>query len=101
MLNTAGLLLLRSALRRAGQEDVLEALVTPRFVGGFTLYGLGFLIWLLSLRQYEISLIYPLFVGVACAALVASAVVLLDESLTGSRAAGTLFVVSGIALLSR
>ncbi len=98
-LSTAGLLLLRS---RLGSGEAVGALATdPRFLLGAACYAASFLTWLLTLRQFEITRAFPIFLGSSYAAVTAGAVVVLGEHLTGARIAGIVLVGLGIVLIGR
>ncbi|HEU5213392.1 MAG TPA: hypothetical protein VFU10_11530 [Gaiellaceae bacterium] len=104
VLSTAGVLLLRSALRNSdplSAGGIRAILGEPLFSLGFVLYAASFATWLLALRRYEVSRIYPVFVGAAYCAVVAGGALILGEALTASRVAGIVVILAGIALVLR
>ena len=104
LLSTAGVLLLRTALKDVDHLSVasLRSLVVDSsFLLGFVLYALSFLTWLLALRRYEAVVIFPVFVGVSYACVVVGAYLFLGESLSTPRVVGILVIFAGIALLLR
>jgi multidrug transporter EmrE-like cation transporter len=82
-----------SSIRSVGSD--------PRFVGGVALYGLSFLVWLLALRRYEVSQIFPAFIAASFAGVIVGSWLFLDESLTGVRGLGIAIVAVGLVLLMR
>ena len=67
--------------------------------GGFALYGLGALVWLVVLGQWDVSKAYPL-VGLG---FVATAVVghLMGEAVVPMRVAGIALICLGVFLVAR
>lgn len=100
VLSTAGLVLLRSSLAQAGRPAA-ELLRDPRLLVGGALYAASFLAWLSALRYYQLSVIYPVVVGLGYTAVLLASVVFLDEHISGARAVGMLLVGVGILLLAR
>lgn len=103
ILNASGLLLLRTALGSDTRRDGgLPSLFTdPRFAAGAVLYGLGFLMWLGTLTRYQLSIVYPLFVGVGyCSALLA-AFIFLHEHASPLKILGISLVAIGLLLVLR
>jgi multidrug transporter EmrE-like cation transporter len=103
VLSTAGVLLLRSSLEGSGVSSaaIRTLLTEPRFLLGFAFYALSFLTWLLALRRYEVSAIFPVFVGAGYCAVVAGSAIFLGEELTLSRVAGIAVILAGILLVLR
>lgn len=103
-LSAGGVLLLRSAL---GDESSLSTVSIralagdPRFVFGAVLYAASFLTWLAALRRYEVSRIFPVFVGVGYCAVVIGAYAFLGEHMTASRVAGIAVILAGVVLVVR
>ena len=103
-LSTAGVLLLRASLRDTNDISLatLGALLRePRFVVGFVVYALSFGTWLFALRRFEVTRIFPVFIGAGYCSVVLGAYVFLDEALSASRTVGIAVVLAGIILLSR
>lgn len=97
-LATTGLVLLRRSL--AGAE-ILAVVADPQFLLGVAAYAASFLTFLLSLRQYEVLTVFPVFFGVAYAAVALAAILVLGEDLSVARAAGLVLVGTGVLLLVR
>jgi len=98
ILATTGLVLLRRSL--AGAE-IPGVVADPQFLLGAAAYAASFLTFLLSLRQYEVLTVFPVFFGVAYAAVTLAAVLVLGEGLSVTRAAGLVLVGTGVLLLLR
>lgn len=98
VLSTAGLLLLRSGVDE-GSGGIRAALLRPHVLIGLLVYAASFVVWLAALRRYELSSIYPLFIGVGYSAVFVSSVLLLGERLTLHKAAGVAMVGVGVLLL--
>ena len=104
VLNASGLLLLRLTLGRsssAHSRHLGAVLVDPRFFLGLTLYALGFLTWLLSLRTYQLSTIYPVFVGVGYVSVLAASFVVLHEHASLVKVVGMILVGAGLVFVLR
>jgi multidrug transporter EmrE-like cation transporter len=100
-LSTAGLLILRRSLPKlsiAGATDIFDH---PWVVVGAALYALSFLTFLLALRRFELSIVYPLFVGCAYAAVALGSWLVLDERISFARALGLAVVGIGLVLVLR
>jgi multidrug transporter EmrE-like cation transporter len=98
VLSTAGLLLVRSGLH-AGAGSTRAELAKPQVIFGLIFYVASFGIWLVALKRYQLSSVYPLFIGVGYTAVVISSAVLLHERITPLKAAGILLVGAGVLLL--
>lgn len=96
VLNTCGLLLLRAALRDRSLADRAELLVDPRLLGGLALYVLGFLTWIATLSRYQLSTVYPIFVGVSYVSIAVASAVVLGEDLTATKLLGITLVGVGV-----
>jgi multidrug transporter EmrE-like cation transporter len=101
-LNTCGLLLLRVALRdRDAAAGLPATLRDPRLAAGLVLYALGFLTWVASLSRYELSTVYPVFVGVSYVAVVLASALVLSEDMTAAKIIGIALVGAGVMLVVR
>jgi multidrug transporter EmrE-like cation transporter len=98
ILVTTALLLLRRSLQDASLTAVLQS---PRFYLGFAFYALSFLTFLFSLRRFEVLTVYPLFTGLAYAAVTVAAVLVLGENMTPVRVAAIALIGAGVVLLAR
>ena len=66
---------------------------------GAAAYGTGFLIWILILRRYELSIAFPIAAGSLIVATQAISYVVLKETLPPIHLAGVILIISGIALV--
>jgi multidrug transporter EmrE-like cation transporter len=95
---TAGLVLLRRSL---GGSDLSSAIGDPEFVAGGFAYAASFATFLLALRRFELLTVFPVFSGLAYAAVTVAAVLVLSESLSAGRLLGILLVAAGVYFLVR
>jgi multidrug transporter EmrE-like cation transporter len=102
-LTTSGLLLVRRSLPRvSGSPGGLASLLDhPQLIAGCVLYAFSFLTFLLALRRFELSIVYPLFVGCAYAAVALGSWLVLDERISIARALGIAVVGIGLLLVLR
>jgi len=101
VLSTTGLVLLRHSLAGLSRASVADYLGSAGVILGVLCYGVSFLTFLASLREFRLLTVYPIFTGVAYAAVSLAAVVVLRETLTPIRAAGLTFVGVGVVLLAQ
>jgi multidrug transporter EmrE-like cation transporter len=102
-LSTGGLLILRRSLPRVGHEGglVSSVLSHPEVIAGGILYLLSFATFLLAIRRFQLSLVYPVFVGCGYIAVVLGAWIVLDERLSLTRGLGIVLVGGGLLLVTR
>lgn len=91
-------MLLRRSLAGA---SVAELTRDPLVYLGAAFYAASFATFLASLRRFDVLTVFPLFSGLAYASVAVVAALVLDESLTPSRALGIAFVGIGVVLLAR
>lgn len=104
LLSVGGLLLIKTQatqLRLAWQQ---QAPLWP--VGGWValgagMYIAGFLVWMVVLARNELSVVYPIAVGVTLVLSSVAALILLGESLGLLRLAGMACVMLGVVLIVR
>ena len=71
----------------------------PAVLTGFALYGLGALVWLLVLAEWDVSKAYPLVgLGFAATLLIGWSI---GEHVTIVRAIGVVLICAGVALVGR
>jgi len=68
---------------------------------GAGLYGLSFLTWMVILARNELTVAYPIAIGLTLAFSSIAATVLLGEAISVIRAAGMLLILSGIVFVIR
>jgi multidrug transporter EmrE-like cation transporter len=78
----------------------LAILLTPGVVTGLSLYGFGTLLWLMALRQVQLSQAYP-FVGIGFALTTLAGWWLFGDDISAKRLTGIVLVVCGIVLVAR
>ena len=91
----AGLL----ACRQSESSGWLSIVANPLILSGFGLYGLGALVWLRVLSQWDVSKAYPMVgLGFVLTLLVGA---WLGEQVSGLRVAGVILIVVGVLLINR
>jgi len=87
------------ALNANWQDTIAAALLTPAVLAGLGLYVFGALVWLLVLSKADLSFAYP-FVGIGFILTLLLARFALNESVSLQRAAGTLLIALGVAMVA-
>jgi multidrug transporter EmrE-like cation transporter len=103
-LSTSGLLVLRRSLPKisGGWNDVLANLARhPEVIAGGVLYALSFLTFVLALRQFDLTTVYPVFVGSGYVAVVLGSWLVLNEHISLSRGIGIAAIGLGLILVVR
>ena len=83
----------------SGGLALMNTLLQPAVMLGFLFYGLGALIWLAVLREWDVSKAYPLVgLGFVATLLVGF---MLGEQVGAVRLTGVLLIALGVLLVSR
>jgi drug/metabolite transporter (DMT)-like permease len=91
----------KTALAGGSFLQAATTIISNLFVlGGLGLYMLGAALWLGVLARVDVSLAYP-FVALGFVLTMILSALLLAETLTPSRIAGTLIIVLGVLILTR
>lgn len=99
--STAGLILMRSELRRPDAVLVsLDAITNVKLVLGIVLYGLSFFFWLLAVSRFELTTAYPFFIGLGYTSVTVFAVLILGESFDVQKGVGVVLVGVGLLLVA-
>ncbi len=104
-LNAAAQLLLRLGMRTGlpvgmtGIGFLLDVALRPGVVGGLACYAISLVLWLLVLSRTEASFAYP-FLGVGFVVVALASFLLLGESFTVRKVAGTLIIAAGVAVMA-
>ena len=102
--STAALLLMRGWLGQTRVEWMDSgALGWPAVLAGagVGLYMVSFLIWLLLLIRHEVSLAYPLSIGLTLLFLSLGSTLILGERLSLPRVGGMVLILTGVVLVTR
>src|SRR5690348_11182594 len=102
--NVTGLVMMKSGMPAAQahwQAGTLLAGPTLIVGIGSLLYIASFLLWLVILARNELSVAYPVAVGLTLVFSTASAKILLGEALSPLRGVGVLVIFFGIFLVAR
>ncbi|MGE4329769.1 hypothetical protein [Diaphorobacter sp.] len=90
----------RAAMASAQALDsTLAVLANPYVLGGFALYGLGAVVWLGVLSQWDVSKAYPL-VGLGFVLTVAAGL-MMGEQVSVLRAGGVALICAGVFMVAR
>lgn len=80
-------------------QTVLALMTSPGVVGGFTLYGLGAVVWLSVLAKWDVSKAYPLVgLGFVLTAIIGH---FIGEQVTPTRIAGIALICTGVMIVGR
>jgi multidrug transporter EmrE-like cation transporter len=104
VLSTSGLLVLRRSLPKisGGSEGIMADLARhPEVIAGGALYALSFVTFLLALRRFNLTTVYPVFVGSGYVAVALGSWLLLDEHISLSRGVGIAAIGLGLVLVVR
>jgi len=92
--------LMAQALQGSIADALFAAMASPLIWSGLLIYGLSVAMWLWVLSKVDLSVAYP-FVGVSFLITMAFGALLLDESVTPLRIAGTLLIAGGCVLVGK
>ncbi|MBM3321171.1 MAG: hypothetical protein FJY73_10900 [Candidatus Eisenbacteria bacterium] len=81
-------------------QKIPAAFLNPYVLGGFGLYGISALMWMVILSRVNLSFAYPM-VSLGYVIVVISSRYLFDEPVTLLRLAGTFVICFGVFLISR
>jgi len=90
----------REAISAGGVHMIVVTLTNMYVIIGLAMYGLGMVFWLSVLSRVDVSQAYP-FVGLGFLLTMALGVLLLGETLSVQRIAGTVLVIVGVLLVAR
>ena len=90
----------RAAMNQPFSLGTVLSIITNKYVlGGFTLYGLGAVIWLGVLSKWDVSKAYPLVgLGFVFTVLVG---LMLGEQVSALRAGGVALICAGVLVVAR
>lgn len=101
-LNAAANLLMKAGARGLPPGAPLtQALTRPALWAGLVCFGLSLVGYTASLRQFEISVAYPVMVGIGFAVVVSMAALFFQEPLSAKKAAGIALIFLGVWLAAR
>lgn len=81
-------------------QKMLGFAVSPSILLGFGFYGIGAFVWLLALRQTELSLAYP-FVALSFVIVFLIGVLGLGETVNPTKIAGLAIIILGTLVMAR
>ncbi|MDP1845270.1 MAG: hypothetical protein Q8L09_00805 [Candidatus Moranbacteria bacterium] len=101
--STTGLLLLKSSLAHQSVKslsDFLQMWLNVKFVAGFFLYAASFLTWLFLLNKKDLSVIFPIVIGLSYITVFAAALVVLHEEASTAKIIGAVLIGVGILFIT-
>lgn len=81
-------------------DFAFAVLKSPAIIAGFAVYAASALLWLIVLKQVDVSVAYP-FVALGFVAVMAVGAIAFGEPVGGMRIAGTALIALGVALVAR
>ncbi len=107
-LNTTGQFLMKAGINKIGKISIfndffntlLRTVTSGYVIGGFSAYAVSAVLWIIILSRAELSWAFPM-VSLSYVITVLAAPVLLNESFSVQRLAGTLVIIIGVFLVSR
>jgi len=104
---SAGQLVMKHGMNSIGKihashaaSKLASAFLNPFVLGGFALYGISALMWMVILSRVNLSYAYPM-VSLGYVIVVVSSRYLFHEPVTAQRLLGTLVICFGVFLISR
>ena len=101
--SSAGLILIKRALPDAVssvQAGKLVETVTLNMATGVTLYVISFAIWIAILSKSNLSVAYPIAIGLSVIGTLIGATLILGETTSAAKLGGTALIILGIALVT-
>ena len=99
ILGGLGLTLIKKSLNTAGFS--LSSIKSPGLLTGFGLYALSFILWIIILKENDLSYAFPVASGALFISISIFSIYLLGEELSLLRLLGMGFIFVGIVLGSR
>jgi len=81
--------------------DRLLAMCDPLTIGGLALLGVAFVAYVMSLRNLDLSVAYPVMTSGAMVLVAIGSISLLNEPLSITRIIGTLLIIAGVVVVTR
>ena len=101
--SSSGLILIKRALPEAVslvQAGRIVDTVTLNMVIGFMLYALSFAIWMIILSKSNLSVAYPIALGLSVVGTLIGATLILGETTSAAKLTGPALIIAGIALVT-
>lgn len=77
---------------------LLRYVLDPMIVSAYAVTLMGSFAWFIVLERFELSLAYPVFVGVMFVAILMGGVILFNEHVTATRLLAVALIFAGVAL---
>lgn len=101
--SVSGLLTIKHAFNNMSLDGTgwtFTVFFSPSLAIGIMLYGVSFLIWLRILSSYNLSVVFPIVIGLSIVGNAIGSVLFLGESLSPVQLAATAFVIVAIGLFA-
>lgn len=80
--------------------DLISIFLDPYILFGIIMYVLSTVLWLIALSRMELSYVYP-FISLTYILVLALSYLVLNESISLNKIAGSILIILGIILISR
>lgn len=102
LLSSSGLMVLKMAIqvKPFNFTNIFEIILTFRFISGFILYILGFIMWMFILSKYKVGIAYPIITTLLLVMVTIGSCLILDEPFSIKQLIGIIICLSGIIVLS-
>lgn len=101
LLGAAGQVLIKLGATQLGQSTSPLAMITnPLLVGGYVLYGLMTVLFVIALRDEELSILYPI-IALTYVWVTGLSVWLFRETFNLAKGLGVATIVAGVSILGR
>lgn len=100
--NTTGLYFLKTSVTGVPLDSIvsyMKLLTNYKFIIGFLLYAMSFLVWIVLLSKKDLSYIFPIVIGLSYVCIIIMAILVLKEDFTLSKAVGATLIGLGIVTL--
>jgi len=97
-----GLLILKSSMTgvQLTFKSLLNQFFTINFIIGFSLYTVGFIIWMIILSIYDLSRAFPIAMSIFFIISTAGSIIVLHESFSYVHIIGAILCLFGILMIS-
>jgi drug/metabolite transporter (DMT)-like permease len=98
----SGLIIIKMAMSESAFNwgNMLEVFLRPKFLAGFFLYALGFLVWMVILSRFKLNVAYPVSVSLFFAVTLLGSYFILGEQFSLLHGIGVLFCFLGVLLIA-
>lgn len=97
----SGLILIKLSLNETQLTfyNILKIISSPKFLSGFSLYILGFILWMYILSRVQVNIAYPIIVSLLFIVILLGSHFILKEQFSAQLVLGILLCFLGILLI--